>query len=224
MRVKAVTVRVFANLINELIKTRNLYKISDKINKNSSLGLTNGTEFHISYSYDDSSFRELIFGNQDFSLSSRYMMTGENTQVYEIDSSMDNYLTTSIQNWAEPYIISQTVFGKITPQDIQRTQVTELNKNHIGTISDVQKLLDLRHGGRPEANALESELVTIPETVINLELGNKNEIELEFYKSEKENEFIVTVIYKAEKNGELIFTSTAKISSWTYNKIKEITL
>ena len=39
------------NLINELIKVRNLYKISDKINKNSSLGLTNSTEFHIKYTY-----------------------------------------------------------------------------------------------------------------------------------------------------------------------------
>ena len=30
--------------------------------------------------------------------------------------------------------------------------------------------------------------------------------------------------YTAEKNGKQIFTSTEKISSWTYNKIKEITL
>ena len=104
------------NLLEELIKVRNLYKISDKINKNSSLGLTNGTEFHIRYTYnsensDKGSFRELIFGNQDFSLSSRYMMTEKSTAVYEIDSSLDTFLTTSIQNWTEPFIISNTTDG-----------------------------------------------------------------------------------------------------------------
>lgn len=219
------------NFLNELTTIRNLYKISDKINKNSSLGLTNGTEFHITYSSDTdnslNTFRELIFGNQDFSLSSRYLMTSQYTQVYEIDDSMDAYLTTSIQSWAEPYLISQTVLGKITPQDIQRTQVAEISRNHLGSISDVQKLLDLRHGGIPELNDLNfllPEYAQMPDIVINLELGNKNEIALCFFKTEKENEFVVIVDYKTDKATEPVFTSTEKISSWTYNKIKEITL
>ena len=63
------------NLLENLTSIRNLYKISDKINKNSSFGLTNGTEFHLRYNTADGTFHELIFGNQDFSLSSRYMMT-----------------------------------------------------------------------------------------------------------------------------------------------------
>lgn len=211
------------SFINNLIKVRNLYKISDKINKNSTLGLTTGTEFHLRYKTQDTS-HELIFGNQDFSLSSRYMMTEKSTQVYEIDSSLDSFLTTSIQSWAEPLIISQLVFEKITPDDIQRTTV--LNQNHISSISDLQKLLDLRHGGTPD----EEEVLSIfqnnqkPETTITLELGNKKEIELKIYPSKNENEFILIAEYKPEKGTNPVFTSISKISSWTYNKIKENTL
>ena len=208
------------NLLNNLTAIRNLYKISDKITQNSTFGLTSGTEFHLRYSTKDS-FHELIFGNQDFSLSSRYMMTEKSTQVYEIDSSLDNFLTTSIQSWAEPYIISQTVFGKITPQDIQRTTVE--NQNHLSSISDSQKLLDLRHGGIPS----QEEVLEIiqnnqtPESTITLELGNKKEIELKIYPTKNESEFILITEYKPEKDRNPLFTSSSKISSWTYNKIKE---
>lgn len=211
------------SFINNLITVRNLYKISDKINKNSTLGLTTGTEFHLKYSTQDTS-HELIFGNQDFSLSSRYMMTEKSTQVYEIDSSLDTYLSTSVQNWAEPFIVSQLVFGKITPQDIQRTSV--INQNHLTSISDTQKLLDLRHGGIPGEEELLSALQNskTPDTTITLELGNKNEIELKIYPTKSENEYIVITEYHKQKGDSPYYTSVSKISSWTYNKIKEITL
>ncbi len=211
------------NLLNNLTTIRNLYKISDKITHNSTFGLTNGTEFHLRYSTKDS-FHELIFGNQDFSLSSRYLMTEKSTQVYEIDNSLDTYLTTSIQSWAEPYIISQTVFGKITPQDIQRTSVE--NQNHLSTVSDSQKLLDLRHGGSPDRETVLSILQNnqAPERNITIELGNKKEIEIKIFATKNENEFILITEYKPEKGKNPLFTSTSKISSWTYNKIKEITL
>ena len=209
--------------INNIITVRNLYKISDKINKNSTLGLTTGTEFHLKYSTADT-FHELIFGNQDFSLSSRYMMTEKSTQVYEIDSSLDTYLTTSIQSWAEPFIISQLVFERITPQDIQRTTV--INQNHLSEITDSQKLLDLRHGGIPDEEELLSVLQTnqTPDTTITLELGNKKEIELKIYPAKSNSEFIVMTEYHKQKGDTPYYTSVSKISSWTYNKIKEITL
>ncbi len=216
------------NLIQNLITIRNLYKISDNITQNSAFGLTNGTEFHLRYNTQDS-FHELIFGNQDFSLSSRYMMTEKSTQVYEIDNSLDNFLTTSIQSWSEPFIISQVIFGRIKAEDIQRTQVQQLNQNHLGKISDIQKLLDLRHGGTPSYNNInETDAKSIPaenpQIIINLELGNKNEIQLQIYKSNIENEFIILADYFTQKDEKPVFTATSKISSWTYNKIKEITL
>ena len=208
------------SFINNLTTIRNLYKISDKITKNSTLGLTTGTEFHLKYSTQDAS-HELIFGNQDFSLSSRFMMTEKSTQVYEIDSSLDTYLTTSIQSWAEPFIISQLVLGKITPEDIQRTTV--INQNHFTSISEPQKLLDLRHGGSPTEQELLSVLQNnqTPDTAITLELGNKNEIELKIYPTVSDNEFVVMTEYHKQKGDSPYYTSVAKISSWTYNRIKE---
>ena len=198
------------NFLDELIKVRNLYKISDKINKNSSLGLNNGTEFHIRYNYGNDSFRELIFGNQDFSLSSRYMMTGENTQVYEIDSTMDVYLTTSIQSWTEPYIISRQI---VPTNDIQRTNV-----------SDTQKLLELRHGGLPSLTECEAIINQKPLTTIYLENGDKTSIKLEIFSSQNESSYIVKVSYFKPDSRTAFYTSSSKISSWTYNKIKEMTL
>lgn len=213
------------NLLEDLTTIRNLYKISDKISQKSTFGLTNGTEFHLRYNTEDS-FHELIFGNQDFSLSSRYLMTEKNTQVYEIDNTLDKYLSTSLQSWAEPFIISQVVLGKITVNDIQRSQVINHEENHISSVSDLQKLLDLRHGGYPNFTPDELNEVTSekPQITINLELGNKNEIEIQLYKSKNENDFIVLTEYKNQKDTAPVFTSTSKISSWTYNKIKENTL
>ena len=210
------------NFLNELSSIRNLYKISDKINKNSSLGLTNGTEFHISYAIptsngDQDSFRELIFGNQDFSLSSRYMMTGESTQVYEIDASMDTYLTSSIQSWTEPYIISR----QIVSTDIQTI-------NRKADIENKEKLLELRHGGLPELSELHV-LITSrnqnPETVLKIENGDKSHILLEIYKSpDDDTSYIIKADYFKQDSKTAFYTAWLKISSWTYNKIKEITL
>lgn len=210
------------NFLNELTTIRNLYKISDKINKNSSLGLTNGTEFHITYALPDSngdlnSFRELIFGNQDFSLSSRYLMTGESTQVYEIDDSMDAYLTTSIQSWSEPYIISR----QIVSTDIQTI-------NRKSNIENKEKFLELRHGGLPELSELTALITTEnqnPETELEIENGDKSRILLKIYKSvNDETSYIIKADYYKPNSKSAIYTSWLKISSWTYNKIKEITL
>ena len=227
------------NFLNELIKVRNLYKISDKINKNSSLGLNNGTEFHITYAIPDSEgdtegFRELIFGNQDFSLSSRYLMTGESTQVYEIDDSMDIYLTTSIQSWAEPYIISRAV-QNFQSTDIQSLTVTQkeadgrksINKL-IGNKAATEKLCELRHGGLPEVNEILTSAEApdvVPDLELEIEKGNKSKIILEIFALQgQESSYLVKADYFNADSASAFYTAYSKISAWTYNKIKEITL
>ena len=216
------------NFLTNLTKVRNLYKISDKINKNNSLGLSSGTEFHLRYYYNDT-FRELIFGNQDFSLSCRYLMTGESTQVYETDSSLDTYLTTQIQTWAEPFIVSHL----IADSDIQTTSVIisedDSPKNQIKQITDTQKLLELRHGGIIQLSEFAEIKNQHPQITITLEMGNKNKILLLIYKSQKQgnNYFVNSQYFTAGKKNALTspyYQSYSKISSWTYNKIKEITL
>lgn len=216
-------------LIFDLTTIRNLYKISDKITKNSTFGLTNGTEFHLRY-FTDTGFHELVFGNQDFSLSSRYMMTEKSTQVYEIDDSFDKYLTTSIQSWCEPYIISREVLGHINQKDIQTINITESENGRVikySKLSDSEKiknLLELRHGGSAGRKA-ENLLLGDNTLTLNIELGNKKSINLEIYDENSPNEtsYIVKSEYKNEA-GKTEYTALCKISGWTYNRIKEITL
>lgn len=219
------------NFLSELIKIRNLYKISDKINKNSSLGLNNGTEFHITYSITDGTgaaegLRELIFGNQDFSFTSRYLMTGESSQVYEADGSLDSYLTTSIQSWAEPYIISRSALTA----DIQRVSVIFKNPDNqdiikTGKISDREKLLELRHGGLPELAELTRSLNQNSLAELQIENGDKSRIILEIYQNPlQEGSYIIKADYFRSDSASAFYTAYLKISSWTYSKIREITL
>ncbi len=224
------------SFLDELIKVRNLYKISDKINKNSSLGLTNGTEFHIKYSYkspdsDQEAFRELIFGNQDFSLSSRYMMSGENTQVYEIDSSLDIFLTSSLQSWAEPYIISRNA-ASLTYTDLQSLSVSFFDEKGHKSLKKIQmtedsarKLLDLRHGGCPSQEEVSDTESEENQMEIEIEIGDKSHISLAIKAlKSQESTYLVQTSYFKPDSKSAFYSSSSKISGWTYNKIKEITL
>lgn len=202
------------NLIKNLTNIRKMYKISDDFIKDNSFGLQNSSTFSLKYHFP-SGIHELTFGNQDFSLDSRYLMTDKNTVIYEIADDISNFLSTAEQSWAEPYLISQEILGKILPEDIQSATLQE--GKQIFRITDTAKLLELRHGGIPE----KIDYVEPPAAVITLELGNKSTIYLEIYSQSKENEYTVKTTYKSS-SGQQFFYS--KISGWTYNKIREITL
>lgn len=203
-------------LLSELTKIRTMYKLSDKVDINSAFGLTDSSAFHIRYYYDDG-FHDLTFGNQDFSLSGRYLITDKNTRVYEINSDLDLYLSSSLQSWTEPYIISREILGPISSRDIQSCKT--LYQNRISKIDDLEKLLELRKGGTVE-NFKEAEENLDYE--ISLEIGNKSQIIINIYKSTNESEFLVKGTYINPDKNSLSYYS--KISLWTYNKIKEITL
>ena len=218
------------NFIENLITIRNLYKISDKITQNSTFGLTTGTEFHVRY-YTDSGFHELVFGNQDFSLSSRYLMTEKSAQVYETDSSLDSFLTTSIQSWTEPYIVSRcaSVSTDIQSASVVFTNPDENDGRRTGIITDIHKFTELRHGGEADGTECDNLKNQKASLQIFIENGDKSSIKLEIYPSENQD---ISYIVKAEyfkTEGKAAakspyYTSYSKISTWTYNKIKEITL
>ena len=102
--------------------------------------------------------------------------------------------------------------------------------------SDLQKLLDLRHGGfisniqsnqdekNPEnayKNGHQNKEYESKMTIF-LELGNKNQITLNLFQL-KENSFVsVESVYENSVGEKFVYNS--QISLWTYNKIKEITL
>ena len=235
------------DFLKELSKQRTAYKITGKINgtggtekqKLDSYGLTDGSELVLRYYYEQTSsgasgtqaetasFYVLIFGNHDFSETSRFFMTGKTAIVYEIDSSLDKYLSTSPQIWYDPYIVSKSIQKKLTYKDIQRIKVDFEGKTSILTTKTqdfaekTSKLLDLRHGGQIEYESLSS-----PQITLTLEKGDTSQIIISIYQTEKDSEYNVEIEHcglGAEKSDRTITVRT-KISLWTYNKIKEIML
>jgi hypothetical protein len=158
-------------------------------------------------------------------------MTEKSTQVYETDTSLDPYLTSSLQSWAEPYLISRAA---AVSTDIQSSSVIFTNPEENGgkktaLISDINKLIELRHGGGVSESEREAIKNLTPSMEIFLENGDKSSIKLEIYPSENQDiSYIVKAEYfknqPATNSKSPYYTSYSKISSWTYNKIKEITL
>lgn len=225
-----------STIIKDFFKTAsevvNMYKISDTFTENNSFMILKPGFIQFKYFTGDK-FYEIFFGAQDFSLSSRYVMSGKSTAIYEISNFMDKYLTTSVQFWCDSSLISQNVFGKIQVSDIQKNYVIFDDIMHI--FSDLQKLLDLRHGGfisniqnqdeqNPEnayKNGNQNKEYESKMTIF-LELGNKNQITLNLFQL-KENSFVsVESVYENSVGEKFVYNS--QISLWTYNKIKEITL
>lgn len=226
-----------STIIKDFFKTAsgvvNMYKISDTFTEDNSFMILKPGYIQFKYTFKDKIY-EIYFGAQDFSLSSRYVMSGKSTDIYEIPNFMDKYLTTSVQFWCDSSLISQNVFGKIQVSDIQKNYVIFDDKMHI--FSDLQKLLDLRHGGfisniqsnqdeqNPE-NAYKNDHQNKEyesKMTIFLELGNKNQITLNLFQL-KENSFVsVESVYENSVGEKFVYNS--QISLWTYNKIKEITL
>lgn len=239
-KLPAITKKVedFLKTASEVV---NMYKISDTFTENNSFMILKPGYIQLKYAVEDKIF-EVFFGAQDFSLSSRYVMSGKSTAIYEISNFLDKYLTTSVQFWCDSLLISQNVFGKIQVSDIQKNYVIFNDK--IYTFSDLQKLLDLRHGGfisdfqkmqneknnentfpnqKKKQNKDENDFEKSESKMeIFLELGNKSQIILTLYQS-KENSFVqVESVYENSSGKKSVYNS--QISLWTYNKIKEITL
>lgn len=225
--------------VEDFLKTAsevvNMYKISDTFTENNSFMILKPGYIQLKYAVEDKIY-EVFFGAQDFSLSSRYVMSGKSTDIYEISNFMDKYLTTSVQFWCDSSLISQNVFGKIQVSDIQKNYIIYDEKVH--DISDLQKLLDLRHSGfisdykhlqneQINENSFQSrnensEKKFESKMEIFLELGNKNQIHLNLVQI-KDNSFVkVESVYENSVGEKFVYNS--QISLWTYNKIKEITL
>lgn len=211
--------------ITDFSSLRDIKKLSNKISEKNNYGFDDINSFKIRYFIDDDNFSDLIFGGQDFSLSSRYLMVSNKATVFELDDSLDSYLDLSIQQWSEPTIISKNVLGNVDETDIQSITITENGTNFIYTknttddfFTKANKLLELRHGGLGESVSSVNSVKDI-----KIEFGNKEWVTLSFYNSTEEKEYIIVSQYYIEAiNKKYYYTS--KISSWTYNRINEIML
>ena len=211
--------------ITDFASLRDIKKLSNKISEKNNYGFDDINSFKIRYFIDDDNFSDLIFGGQDFSLSSRYLMVSNKATVFELDDSLDSYLDLSIQQWSEPTIISKNVLGNVDETDIQSITITENGTNFIYTknttddfFTKANKLLELRHGGLGESVSSFNSVKDI-----KIEFGNKEWVTLSFFNSTEEKEYIIVSQYYIEAiNKKYYYTS--KISSWTYNRINEIML
>ena len=228
------------NFLNNLTKIRTLYKLQE-IKSNSSAksgnlnelyGFDEANKFVLRYFYNESDFSEIIFGKNDFSQTSRYLMSSKSTAVYEADDSLETYLSISKQIWCEPYLISHIIPGKITSDLIQNIKINYQDKESIKNSKtenweiNTTKLLDLRHGGfsSSETQSQSAQFTqNQAEMTLSIELGNKNSIVLKIAPSENAQEYQVRTEYYLN-NPQKIFICNSKISLWTYNKIKEIML
>lgn len=214
-----------SRFISDLTQLRQIYKVSDKINKNNDFSFDTDSAITIRYYLEDSTFSDLIFGGKDFTNTYRYLMTGKSLAVFQVDSSFETYLSVNTQAWCDPNIISQSVLGVVSEQDIQTLTINSDGKNYIKTpVNDsdfytkMNKLLNLRHGGLADFD-----FAFNPEFSTKIEFGNKKWVTIQIAPSENDEDYIVKSDYYIE-NSNKKYTFYSKISLWTYNNIKENTL
>ena len=203
--------KLFVNLCSK-------HKMAKAGNKSQvqAFGLSQDEVTVISLYKDGQEYEHLFFGSNDFSQTSRYFTTNELNSVFLFDSSFDNYLSVNTQVWLDPYIISSQLKDSVFNMgDIQNFNTEAANK-----------LLELRHGGfasQEEIQAI-SDNTTKLENQLHLQMGDKSTIQLMIYNSIlTDNEYIVKTTFISDRTGQS-FSYYSKISLWTYNKIKEITL
>ena len=71
------------NFLKTASEVVNIYKISDTFTENNSFMILKPGYIQLKYTIDNKIY-EIFFGAQDFSLSSRYVMSGKSTAIYEI--------------------------------------------------------------------------------------------------------------------------------------------
>lgn len=205
------------SFLEKLTSIIDVYKIADKKNNEENYDLDkNAYDFNF-YVKNELSGR-ILFGKQDFSQTKRYVTSESNKKIFEMEDTIQNFLSVKINSWSEPFIISQQVLGSIKKDDVQRIIINNSEKytNSSKNWDEyVLKLLDLRQGG------IVSEEINFDslEYQLKLELGNKNEITIFVYNSDKGEEFILKNIYfDFSKNKTYEFYSL--ISSWTFSSLK----
>lgn len=205
------------SFLEKLTSIIDVYKIADKKNNEENYNLDkNAYDFNF-YVKNELSGR-ILFGKQDFSQTKRYVTSESNKKIFEMEDTMQNYLSVKINSWSEPFIISQQVLNSIKKDDIQRIIVNnseKYTKNSKNWDEYVSKLLDLRQGGiiSQEIN------FDLLEYQLKLELGNKNEITIFVYKTQNEQEFALKNVYfNSSTNTKSEYYSL--ISGWTFSKLK----
>lgn len=203
------------DFISNLQKITTMYEISYRGDiKN--FGFSTSNELSLSYFLSDGQSKNILFGNSSFSENNRYLMN-ENRKIYEANLNITEYLNANKSFWAEPSLISSSLYSS---KDTQRIIITNSYKRNIYSPMNsefkevLSYLTSLNHGGI----CYFSDEDKIPEFEIVFENGDKSEAILYFYPDENKNSINVKSIYKNPDNTTDI-TCKSKISLWTYKQI-----
>ena len=198
-------IQTLQNLFVSLSKVQTITKAGEKNNSTdfSSYGLTSAQAASITIYKNGSLYHNLLFGNMDFSQSHRYFTDEELNSIYLIDNNFESFLSSSVQIWSDPYIISDQLKSEvfktgeiqsISAYDYENKTGTALT-NQTENWNDISsKILNLRHGGFADKNQIEliNSQINTPTLLIHIETGAMSQIILEIYQNtQTENEFII---------------------------------
>lgn len=198
--------------LNNLIKIRKMYKISDNINTYSSFNLDSSSCFEILCKNSDKICTQFYVGKSDFSNSKRFVLTSKSTVVFKTEANFEDLLQLETRFWNDPYIIPQNLY-ETSENVIQKISASTKNKSVSFSNKEVNssdfKLLELRHG------EITSETCNNQtELLMNVEYSNGKVLVMKFVPYTQDS----YVIFYTD---DISWKYSAFVSSWTYNRILE---
>lgn len=198
--------KTIENFTAYLTKIRNMYKISDSKDAKIDLKLTEDSAVIITIIDENSKIlSKLYFGNED-ALTSRIPVTTEKGKIcYETQDDFSPYLKTDLNFWAVPEIF----FAIKNPSNLNLSA------------SDLHTFQSLRHGKVFESTSLPVNAQFVKSITLYGQYDSSQRIDFYEYtarKKEGKNYLYTLTVEPQSFYNNAIF----ELSSWTYDKIKEL--
>lgn len=217
-----------------LASKHTMTKAGNTADKDNSYGLDTEEGTTITLYKNSLAYQSLNFGDLNFSQTQRYFTSAELKSVFLAGQEFNDFLTTSVTAWADPYIISTQLLNDVFSMglaqtadfyDYQKNQHITLTSSDKEENKSIQKLFDLRHGGF--AQDLQNQSADDQQNkvlAVKIQMGDKSQINLDLFGHPTiENEYIVFTTFNSERL-EKSFSYKTQISAWTYSKISEMML
>lgn len=157
-------------------------------------------------------YMKIDFFNEISVSNRRILSLPDDNTLFETDDDFREFLTASANSWAEPFLVSSSIFGNVSDDDIQYIAFTDAQDAGFGADSTgaakllspstgkfgnaATQLLRLRHGGvceSPLANEFSSSKNYMPAAASTLTLGKGDGTFLRiFFWRQSDGSFIVT--------------------------------
>ncbi|MDD5790063.1 MAG: hypothetical protein PUE30_06035 [Spirochaetia bacterium] len=192
------------NLIKNLVKLRNMYKISDSIDGRSELGLVEGSAQIITVAGSDGHvFSKLYFGSSD-ALTSRITVASERGKAcYETEDDFSVFLKTDLNFWSVPEIF----FAIKNPSNLTLSP------------EDLHLLLSLRHGQFFGFEPVPREAVFEKSVALYGQYDSFQKVD--FYSLLQDGEILY--LYTQTVGGEeKLCNAVFEVSRWTFERLNRL--